>query len=133
MPITHVDIPKVGRVIPGFPHRAADLEENLQGTEAACVEARLSADTTSAEERAAFPEYNTPQKKKEFLYIRNQILSCWNTNPGQEVTLEAVTSKIKRIEYQNSSLIKALLVFLIRRGRINHGIFKEASVIYEHK
>ena len=44
--------------------------------------ARLAADTMNSEERAAFPEYNGPQKKKEYLYIRNQIISVWNDNPG---------------------------------------------------
>ena len=118
----------VGKSIPGFPQRTDDFPDSLQGVEAACVESRLAADTMNAEERAAFPQYNQPNKKKEYLYIRNQILTVWNDNPGQEVTLENATIRIQKIEYQNPALISKILMFLIRRGRINHGVFRESSV-----
>ena len=62
----------VGKSIPGFPQRADDFPDSLQGVEAACVESRMAADTMNSEERAAFPQYNSPNKKKEYLYIRKR-------------------------------------------------------------
>ena len=61
-------------------------------------------------------------------FDRNQILTVWNDNPGQEVTLENATTRITKIEYQNPALISKILMFLIRRGKINHGVFREAPV-----
>ena len=63
----------VGKSIPGFPQRADDFPDSLQGVEAACVESRMAADTMNSEERAAFPQYNSPNKKKEYLYIRKRF------------------------------------------------------------
>ena len=63
----------VGKSIPGFPQRADDFPDSLQGVEAACVESRMAADTMNSEERAAFPQYNSPNKKKEYLYIRKRL------------------------------------------------------------
>ena len=55
-------------------------------------------------------------------------MTVWNDNPGQEVTLENATTRITKIEYQNPALISKVLMFLIRRGKINHGVFREAPV-----
>ena len=55
-------------------------------------------------------------------------MTVWNDNPGQEVTLENATTRITKIEYQNPALISKILMFLIRRGKINHGVFREAPV-----
>ena len=66
----------VGKSIPGFPQRADDFPDSLQGVEAACVESRMAADTMNSEERAAFPQYNSPNKKKEYLYIRKRLKMC---------------------------------------------------------
>ena len=117
----------IGKSIPGFPQRAADLEESLRGIEAACVEARMSADKLMPEEKAAFPAVvaNAP-KKREYLWVRNAILKVWNQNPGQEVTLETATRAITKTEYQNKEQIAATVTFLIRRGKINHGVFRES-------
>ena len=60
------------------------------------------------------------------------VTSYINANSGQEVTLEAATVRIHKIEYQNPDLINGVLIFLTRRGRINHGIFKESQVSLFH-
>ena len=118
----------IGKSVPGFPQRSADLEESLKGIEAACVEARMSANVLMPEEKAAFPAVAAnAAKKREYLWVRNAILRVWNQNPGQEVTLEAASRAITKTEYQNKELINATLTFLIRRGKINHGVFREAS------
>ena len=49
------------------------------------------------------------EKKIEF-FDRNQILTVWNDNPGQEVTLENATTRITKIEYQNPALISKVKV-----------------------
>ena len=118
----------VGKCIPGFPQRRSDVEDSLQNRQdiSACIEARMPYDTLILEEQAAFPDYLSSAKKSEYLYIRNSILKVWNQNPGQEVTLEAATKSITKIQYQNQELINAILIFLIRRGRINHGVFRES-------
>ena len=60
-------------------------------------------------------------------------MTVWNDNPGQEVTLENATTRITKIEYQNPALISKILMFLIRRGKINHGVFREAPVSNQSK
>ena len=47
-----------------------DLEDQLAGIEAACIEARIAADVLSPQEKAAFPDYTVGQNKTKLLFIR---------------------------------------------------------------
>lgn len=68
---------------------------------------------------------NVLQETKSFCYLsRNQILCCWNENPQTEITKEAASKTITKIEYQDIGLINSIWSFLQRRGTINHGDFK---------
>ena len=93
----------VGKSIPGFPQRADDFPDSLQGVEAACVESRMAADTMNSEERAAFPQYNSPNKKKEYLYIRKKFKLCQRYTDGRPDWPEVPKSQISifRIFKQN--------------------------------
>merc|ERR1711892_55100 len=71
----------IGKSIPGFPQRAADLEESLRGIEAACVEERMSADKLTPEEKAAFPAVVANAPKKARISV------------GAECNIESVESK----------------------------------------